>query len=230
MPLTFSSLFAKTNTLELISLHIPKTAGTSFRLILESVYGSNEVMRVDLPIDDPKLKVNKEDYNSDRLPKAKVIHGHFNYELLSSEVRLPDQVPIVTWVRDPVERVISNYFYLSDRLESILDEKNRGVNILSKLKRNLKEYAQCEINRNRQSKFLKGLNLDDITFIGVVENFEEEIKVLAKILGWKNVESVKVNSTKKKDFVDQEIRDIIYEMNLKDVELYNSVLERKARY
>ncbi|WP_421947534.1 hypothetical protein [Phaeodactylibacter xiamenensis] len=38
------------NQLELLSFHIPKSAGTSFRNMLRDVYGAEAVLRFDTPL------------------------------------------------------------------------------------------------------------------------------------------------------------------------------------
>jgi hypothetical protein len=67
--------------LELISIHIPKTAGTSFRNTLKTVYGEDHVARLDIELYDKHIRLNELDYFESSLPNhLKVIHGHFSYE------------------------------------------------------------------------------------------------------------------------------------------------------
>ena len=100
---------AKQNKLILISLHIPKTAGTSFRNILKSVYGENQVVRFDISRMGV-VRMNENVYQKSKLPNVKVIHGHFTFQDLSGSFTLPETYKLITWMRDPVKRVISNYY------------------------------------------------------------------------------------------------------------------------
>lgn len=210
---------------ELISVHIPKTAGTSFRLILEEEYGKDMVCRLDMPLGGSKIEVNRRIWkDAPTPPEYKVLHGHFSPKLLNERFDIDQDIPMITWLRDPVERVISNYYYLSQRLHEELDEKRKGLNILKKMEKSLLEYADNEISRNRMTKFLDGAKIEDFAFIGIVENFKEDLVRLASVLEWNSVPYVKVNVTKKeKPVVSDDIRRQIKEWNMADVALYEHV-------
>jgi len=210
---------------ELISIHIPKTAGTSFRNILKSVYGNDQVVRFDISMRGV-VRLNEQPYTDKKLPAAKVLHGHFSYEALSKNYVIPEKCPVITWLRDPVQRVISNYYYLESRLKDILQEEKHDLHILEKMQRSVLEFARAEINRNRQTKHLKGIDLEELAFAGIQENFQSDLKVLAKILGWNNVpELVYHNITESpKAEISTDIIEEIYQLNLPDVELYQRAL------
>ncbi len=230
----FKSLFDKKRSnqkLELISIHIPKTAGTSFRNILKEVYGENGVVRLDIPLYSQLVKINEQAYSSTKLPfGTRVVHGHFSLEQLKENFEIIDSVPIITWLRHPVDRVISNYYYLEKRLKEELQEEAKGLNILSKMQRSLPEYARDEINRNRQYKFLNGIDLEDFSFVGIQEHFSEDLISLSKQLDWPVYEELKHNITGSKYQVSAEDRAEIAELNTKDMDLYEKAIElRKKR-
>jgi hypothetical protein len=218
-------LFSNKSSPELISLHIPKTAGTSFRNILKNVYGEKEVVRFDI---DPNgiTMINEIIYEKKSLPDVKVIHGHFVYKSLIDKYTLPKNYKLITWVRDPVKRVISNFYYLESRLKEILDEEKRNLNILSKMQRSLLEYSRDELNRNRQSKFIAGSNLSDFNFIGIQEFFDDEIIRLSRILEWnKQPEPLHQNkTTTQAQQHSLEILNEIRELNKDDQRLYEEAL------
>ena len=117
--------------IEIISIHIPKTAGTSFRNILKAVYSKEQVVRIDISLPSEKTSFPSTSHPPPKhLPRGcRVIHGHFRYRDLAEFYKLNSDIPIITWVRDPVERVISNYYYLRQVLEDILRNENRNINI-----------------------------------------------------------------------------------------------------
>ncbi|MGB3513307.1 MAG: sulfotransferase family 2 domain-containing protein, partial [Microcoleaceae cyanobacterium] len=82
--------------IEIISVHVPKTAGTTFRDVLEQVYGVAGIC-VDNQLQYPTIK-----------PQFRVIHGHF--PMIKYEGKFP-QAKRIIWLRNPVERLISQYFY-----------------------------------------------------------------------------------------------------------------------
>ena len=222
--------FSKHNTPELISLHIPKTAGTSFRNILKNVYGEDEVVRFDINGKND-VRLNQTVYHETKLPKVKVIHGHFTMESLENKFILPPKIKVITWLRDPVKRVISNYYYLESRLKEILDEENNNLNILDKMQRSLIEYARAENSRNRQTKFVKGRNIEDFDFVGIQEDFDTDITRLSLVLDWKEVpELLQHNKTPEvRAEISKDILDEIFELNKEDIDLYNTAIEMRSK-
>lgn len=219
------------NNIQLISLHIPKTAGTSFRNTLKMVYGEEHVSRLDIDLKQQILKVDQVIFSEKRLPrKTKVIHGHFSYPLLNSTLEIHPKIPMITWLRDPVERVISNYFYLEKRLKEELEEEKKGLNILSKMQKSLLEYAYSELNRNRICTFLAGMNLADLQFVGITEYYESELASLAQLLKWKAYSSFQHNITGQRPEVSEMEREVIRSWNQADIAIYEEALAlRKKR-
>lgn len=212
---------------ELLSLHIPKTAGVSFKYILQSVYGKKSVARFD--IKRAGVEVNSKAYHSNQLPNVQVLHGHFIYEDLISTFEIPKDIKKVTWLRHPVKRVISNYYYLESHLNKLIGKKNERQNLLKRMQKTLLEFSRIESNRNRQSKFLKSIELDEFDFVGITENFEKDLGKLAEILNWhtipKTVHRNKTKSGEKPDNFDLEVLQEIAELNRMDMDLYEKVLE-----
>ena len=130
---------------EIVSLHIPKTGGTSFWRVLEHVYAAETVQRV-----FPGDYEEHEKFPIERGTRA--LHGHIRYKDLEAFFDLPADVRLVTWLRDPTDRVISNFHYLVERREM------RESDLL--------EYAARGSARNRMSRFLKGADLDDFFLWG----------------------------------------------------------------
>lgn len=219
-------IFTRNSYPEIISLHIPKTAGTSFRNILKSIYGEDQVVWLDMETNGV-IRLNEKIYKEKKLPNVKVVHGHFVYESLLKNFTLPDKYKLITWVRDPVKRVISNFYYLETRLKELLDEERNNLNIISKLQRTLIEYARAEINRNRQVKFLSGSKLEDYDFVGIYEFYESEITRLSTILKLEIVpEIIHHNKTPERNSqLSDDLLNEIRELNKEDVLLYEQALK-----
>jgi hypothetical protein len=90
----------------LFSLHVPKTAGTSFRLTLERWFP------------DERLKLHYRDHKTLALPilheaDAPIcIHGHFDAtHNCGVDDYYPEAQQFVAFLRDPLDRVASLYFY-----------------------------------------------------------------------------------------------------------------------
>lgn len=217
------------NKIELISIHIPKTAGTSFRNILKEAYGDSSVARLDIEINDSIVKVNQEELKSKKLSsKIKVIHGHFNYLDLVERFDIPKTTAVITWLRHPVDRVISNYNYLAKRLKEELREKEKGLYILAKMQKSLEEYANLELNRNRMSKFLEGLPLESMKFVGIQEYFVEDLEYFGNLFGINKIAYLEHNITGEKKDTDEDVIRKIEELNALDMALYRKGLELRA--
>src|SRR5580658_4341992 len=91
---------------QLVFVHIPKTAGLSLHSALENIYGKQSTLRVGNEEDLQRLR---------QLPDNQVIDktflsGHFFYNDIKNR-RRPDAL-LISIVRDPVKRILSNYNYI----------------------------------------------------------------------------------------------------------------------
>lgn len=192
--------------LKLVSVHINKTAGTSFEETLRDNY--RNVFRINTH-DGPSRARRGQSCDGDRLSAnipvdTDVIHGHFK----ASEV-VCFGAPLITWVRDPVDRVISNYNYL-------LQSRRTGLDLL--------DYASQKDSRNRMTKMFAGVPINSFLFIGITERLNEDLAKLAIKFGWKNCRSFNLNKTEY-DSVNRSTKITVRNLNLQDVELYQKVLE-----
>ena len=221
-------------TQQILSLHIPKTAGTSFAEILKKVYGETAVQSLHIqPLKeqgDWRVIQKGEIITPDQIRgEEPVVHGHFHYQVLQKYAPELTERPIITWLRHPVERVASAYRYADKIYRTELSETHPRLNILNSLKRNLMEYSSIPFNQNLMSKMLSGTALEELFFVGIVEHFEEDLAYLSAKLGWKGYPVVHSNRTKRaplKPFQE----DAIARWNAKDMELYKRAVElRKQR-
>lgn len=211
--------------IKLISIHIPKTAGTSFYNTLLDQYSEAAIRRVDIST-HRGFQVDKEKhFELKKLQEAKVIHGHFNLSELKEYFDFPEETPIITWLRNPTDRVISNYFYLKSMLEKQVD-KTTFPGLFPRLCRSLIEFASIPGSANKQARYLENMKPENFQFIGKTEQFSEDIQTLARILNW-NMEQLNIyhhNPTKSaKPIVTKEEKEFIAKLNQKDWEWYNRI-------
>jgi hypothetical protein len=139
-----------------LSLHIPKTAGLTFSLVLAEVF-RQDFYRSYWDITDCQGRI---------VPKfsdgARCIHGHVDLNRLLAVY--PGAI-LLTWVREPVQRVASLYHYW--RREP--DWRHPLCRILHEKKLSLAEFARQDQARNDMTRFFGGFGPADFQFIGVFE-------------------------------------------------------------
>lgn len=219
----------------IISVHLPKTAGRSFRDLLKSHYKKSYRDDYDNPLDTPKsIRIQKaQDYNSRLslyqkyvlcLKGVKCIHGHFlpfKYDYFKEK----NNHHFVTWLREPIDRLVSNYFYrmnnyIKDHNESLVDNSFHSF----------KDYCLLEESINVYDQYLFKFPITNFSFVGIVEHFDTDLKYFAKNYLNETIESApKKNQTANKVSL-KELKDPVFvewlkNLNAKDYKIYNQALE-----
>ena len=215
----------------IISVHIRKAGGSSFRQALKNYYGKKllldygdeigsnfESSKKKRLISKQKIIKNKQNI----IENYNIIHGHFFAQ--KYEEILGKQLAYVTFLRDPVERVLSNYFYLKRNPK----RKNPDAQLIHKMGYSLQEYIQHPDACNVQSQFLNEKKLNEFKFVGVVEQYHQSIILYNKIFNTKlEIKSLKnVNPNKNYDYqISKHTHDLIVQNNQKDIKLYSEALK-----
>jgi len=172
---------------------------------------------------------------ADKLGRMQVFQGHMPFGL---HRKLKAPATYMTMLREPVDRVISEYYYRVNRLQHPYED-----HWMKKL--SLEEYIRTTPQHNIQTKLLAGVqngydflagdctadtlsvakkNLaQQFSLIGLTERFEESLALAKLAFGWKINHFADFNITGKrpqKNAVPQPIRDLIAEHYRYDVELY----------
>ncbi len=186
----------------IIFVHVPKTAGSSFVYYLYKVYSKKYKFIRDTEKYWRKVGTDVREYESND-----IIYGHFHY---SKYMHLNGRM--ITLLRNPVERVISQYYY-SNKPEDVDEDIS------------LEDYASLEVCRNMIAKQLG--NLDNFDFIGFQETFNNTLLRAEKFLGIKFLQrrDIKYRNNKKgKKFIDDKVKKYIEEMNREDIKMYKAAL------
>ncbi|MCK4568777.1 MAG: sulfotransferase family 2 domain-containing protein [Bacteroidales bacterium] len=219
--------------IELISIHIPKTGGRSIRRILRNIYGDSLDLRHEREhffpegTHAPPLEI---DFPED----IRAIHAHLSITQFMPVIK-EYQPKVITWIRNPVDRVISNYYFFMLRIRENKVEKKQ----LSKKNYSLLEYAAETRKGNKMATFLEGMDISDFYFIGILEQIGADVNKLVSMMGWpKNVKIIHINSnykfkhnndctTQYKD-INEKIRHEIALLNQEDIELYHEVKKMRG--
>jgi hypothetical protein len=185
--------------------HIPKTAGMTFRTIVEDHFHCHEICPATL--DEHIASIPLE-----QLKQYRLFRGHLGF------IDLPKLVPgkrliNVNILREPVARVISHYDYIrrtptDPRYDSIKDislEEFAEKLTLGKFGKNMQTYrvakvAQFNLNdlSPEETLELAKQSLDQFAFAGILEKFQDSLFLLSYIFGWKPIlNSRKENASKK---------------------------------
>lgn len=227
-----------------VFIHIPKTAGATVTGIIKRQYKPF----YPFPLDAPKYRFhfvrNPQELDAfgqwyDSLPPRirhhlPFIYGHmmFQYDI---ERFLNRPCRYFTFVRDPVERTLSHYyFYL------------RATNTADAPRVSLEAFAHRGDMKNYQTRWLTSAagfqgspqqmleaaidNLENrFFFVGITERFDESILMLQNLLHWKTPYYFKVNEAKmrpRRDQIPPETLEQIKACNTLDQQLYEYALKR----
>jgi hypothetical protein len=215
---------------EIIHVHIPKAAGTTFDAVLESVYGKEHVER-DQSADTPRsLRGDPAAWRAQmraevehRTSWPRVITGHFS---LRRYERFRRSAFTIIWLREPAARLLSQYFYWHEQWSA------HGTGADWALAFPPERIMEVKWPSNRVTSWLlRGYGLDDLDFVGIQEHFEEDVADLGRILGWPPVEIPVRNRNEMREYLDfrpsAELLRKIREANQADVAFYEQALERR---
>jgi hypothetical protein len=221
-------------------LHIHKTAGTSFRSWLTQQFPNKTLLDAHRchRFDQIKATTNWE--------SIRLVWGHLGYATVNE---LPEKPFLMTFFRDPVDRVLSHYdhirndpitvsFDMLDRmpLPEILEK--HGAFFSNLQTRNI---AQRQLSRafylehdppflhqhKNQLELAKQRLQDEFDFIGFTEKYDFSLKRLCAITGWSPTvyhQNVSTNRRKQNDYPASVI-DKIIELNQDDIALYEYAKE-----
>jgi hypothetical protein len=214
-----------------IFLHLPKTAGTTLNRLIEWEYRISEMYSVD-PVLFEWSYAHLRSLPKKRLSKTRVFKGHMLFGL--HEV-LPQPSTYITVLRNPVDRVLSAFYFMrSHKLHPFYWKLRRK-------KWTLEEYVERSTRDNVQCKIIANANyhtpctheildraLDHLnryfSVIGLSERFEESLALMKLRFGWQLKSYSAFNVTRsrpKRQDLPQASLDLIAERNRFDVVLYN---------
>lgn len=222
-----------------ISMHIPKTGGNTFKQCLDAVFPAKVCYRYGV---SPKFVdtfrptamqrllraaryLKSRAKSSGRLNKSHLcLHGHFRADEWLA--RFPSAT-CITWVRDPVERVASQYYYW---LRKPYYEHTVCAHVI-KNRLTLQQFAALEPMRNLQTRYFNSLQPSSFAFVGITEQYQRSAAYFCAQFGIapplphaKNANPMKTGNDGY--VLDGELRAYIEDLNSDDVALYEKCLEK----
>ena len=223
-----NSTASASDSVEIISVHVPKTAGATFgHIILPQIYGQEKIFYdyESLPVEALEDQIKSE---------HKVIHGHFPAVKYMSKY---PNAKIIVWLRNPINYLISAYYFWltfpTDHPNSTDFHKYVVNNQIS-----FEEFINCKQTQNFISiYYCQGINLENFQFIGIQEFFREDLRELQQLLNWPEVKVTPSNRNTYPDYEDlvrnilsdQRVIRKIVSLNSADMELYQNALNLRAK-
>jgi hypothetical protein len=217
----------------IISIHIPKTAGTSLRLQLQRHFGERLLSDYeDWPEEDTPGARERNAMNRETVlgmvdtirTNFDVIHGHFaasKYAGLFPEARL------LTFVRDPYQHAISAY----EHARRSVDSPHPGAAKIKDGRMSIVDFIQHY--PNHQSLYLNGVELDGLAMIGVTERYDQSLTIFRYVFNIDLQASLRDNANPNKLAesydVSDEVRAAVDTYRPEDVALYHRAQEYTSR-
>jgi Galactose-3-O-sulfotransferase len=225
----------------IIFVHLPKTAGSTLRYVIERQYEASAI-----------VKLYESDFGEEveaipprQLERCCVIMGHFYFGV---HAFLSKPFTYVTLLRDPVERVISHYYYArlepahyfhaaarKLRLQEFVEycsrcssESGTSLGYCSDNDQTRQLAGRCGVpSCGTSSAELLSIAKKNLakyfSIVGIAEEFDRSLMLMKRILGWSNPFYTKQNVSRVrgcKEDLSPETLSIIEAYNALDIELY----------
>ena len=221
-----------------VFIHIPKTAGTTLHLIMERQYHSGKITTIHTPLENAPQICRIQELSTSQKRKIQLIKGH---TFFGWHEFLPQSCSYFTILREPIERFISNYFFLLKKEGHPLGQK------LVEQKVTLEDFVNWKGEDNYQTRYLakhigeKNLDIknedctrqtlelakknltENFAVVGTVEEFDKTLLILKNTFKWENIYYKVRNKNKQRpanSLIPQKTLDLIKEKNKLDLELY----------
>jgi hypothetical protein len=221
----------------IISLHLPKTAGTSFRASLAAHFGDRYRNDYDdLPISKSETLRQEEALAAGHaiarqgLAGVECIHGHF---LPAKYLRLRDiqELTFITWMREPAARMLSHYEYWQESYDARTAAPHHRQVIEQGW--TLEQFCLSEQFRNIYTQYLWKFPLEAFSFIGISEFYEEDMREFSERFLVASLQPRYENATRSANLrsgVDEAFLDKVRDFHAADMRLYQQAVQwREAR-
>jgi hypothetical protein len=218
----------------ILSIHVPKAAGNSFRQALNDAYGDRfmkdygDWAGFNVPEANERRAKREQEMRARRDELAAsydIIHGHF----IADKYRgLFEPEQFIAFFRDPFQQAQAHYYFLERNPQREHPEER----IFHENKMTFADYMAWDAFRDHQTQFLGSLSIDDLAFAGLSEEYEKSLALFKatfdKDLG--APQFLNVNESRGQGYpVDAQTRALVLKYRAADVELYEKAKEKFRR-
>jgi hypothetical protein len=221
----------------ILMIHIMKTAGTSFRKMLQDDIGCENVFPSDRHLEElPNgwyMFPDKIVATYTSLPKHKVLIGHFPAAIID---QLPRSYSSAVFLRDPLQRSLSLIQFFSNQYNKSIEELIEDQDFIERYIKNyqtkilgMKEVVDPNIQYNIDDEvFKKALErVHGFDFLGITELFEDSCKLFDKLYKTNTLKYLqKTNVSRPEGSELLELKEFIKPLIEKDEVIYRCACER----
>ncbi|MEB3212970.1 MAG: sulfotransferase family 2 domain-containing protein [Leptolyngbyaceae bacterium] len=216
----------------LIFLHLTKTGGTSLFRLLKQHYAKPQTFHYGSK--PGRTLQDFENLSLEQRAHLKFIHGHLEFGF---HKRLDQSCRYITLLREPISRVVSEYYFLHQNPRSPISKKYRLASLRDFLSQNYLtvdnyqtrsiagslsnqfKFGECQTELLEAAKF----NLAQFLWVGITDRFDESLLLLKHQLGLKKILYSPFNQNSRKpqlNTIDECDIEYIRALNQLDLELY----------
>lgn len=214
-------------------MHVPKTAGSAFRKLLERQYGEDAAYCY-----HPKPAQVSQKLREALPHKPALLAAHFDFSQLDEEVLT--HYKLLLFLRHPVARTISQYLFIKHSPWQMHQEMHGQW-------QNFEGFLQSPFAQNFQCRFLSGYRLAPVSIgneellhkslitlqrvdgLGITEHYEDSVWLLTQRYGWKKPLIKKVNQNphrQEAERLQKNYQDLLLRQNEADIALYEEATKR----
>jgi len=178
--------------MELIHLHIPKSAGSTFNYIMKRIYQDQVYEEKSVFNHVVELDATKID------SRYKAVFGHFDSSFINND---HEEVVIVSFLRDPIDRILSGYYNILRDSRNPIHKEVTKMSLLDYVESGILKdidngqvrriagiYDEVEYGKVDEKHYLKAIEIISAKnyFVGISELFDESLILLRNKMNWKN--------------------------------------------
>jgi hypothetical protein len=219
----------------ILSLHVPKAGGNSFRQLLQKEFGERVMLdygdwagfKVPEALERCRIRtLQMRSRRNELLEKYDIIHGHF---VADKYLGLFPKEDFVAFFRDPYQQAVSHYcFLVRNPQREHLEER-----MLHEAKMTLHDYLSWDAFHDHQRQYLGSLSIDDLAMVGLSEEFYRSVELFNSTFGCRlrgesflNVNPDHQGAPYK---IDEDVRKAVDKYRAADVDLYRRAKDIFAR-
>jgi hypothetical protein len=215
----------------ILSIHIPKTAGTSFGESLKATFGERLMLDYGdwAGFNSPEVIGHRAERTAqmrarrdELLETFDVIHGHF---LADKYLGLFPQADFVAFFRDPYQQTLSNYFFMQNNPHL----PHPAVKMFHDAKMTILDFLSWDGVPNPHAKFLGSVPVESLAMVGLTEEFSRSMALFKSTFGHDVPTHFVSNVNPKRQGseyeLDTELRKAMDKFRAADLDLYRRAKE-----